>query len=129
MKRLHVNSGHMDVNELANYMRDSGIPGQAVTAMRLYRCPVCLAARRPKTRAGPASLRPRTRAFGQVLTIEAFKTHDSLGNEYAGLVIIDEATSFAVYAPFPGEKKATSSEVWSAFQVSWSTWADHPTDI
>jgi len=122
LRRMHINCGHPPNHDLERIVRSAGGLPEAVRACIFMRCSVCEKLQRP------AISRPRrvphdNLEFNERVLVDQFQIHDSQGNAWWMMAMVDVATDDVVIKPL---KRHTSERFWKVLQSGWLSWAGPP---
>ena len=121
LMRLHNNTGHRPMAQLARALMIAGAPAHVVAAARRLRCDICCEAQKTKTHR-PATL-PKARHIGDVVHADLIKLNDERSYVYWALNVVDAASGYQVVSLLDDK---SSKAVIENFEKTWVCWARSP---
>ena len=123
--RMHRNLGHPRKEDFVRALaQQDRLEQDALVLARRLRCATCERTRRPLP-PRPSSLKS-TPAFNTKLSLDFVYLHDSNGEKFHYLHILDPAGAFNVFALV---KSREPSEALDVFTTSWANWAGYPAQM
>ena len=130
-RKVHVNTGHKPVAELAKLLRKQNAPLASRAAMEQVRCSSCSEHRRPDVT--PAVSLGKESVPFKFLSWDIKEVTDQV-NKHKYLIIIDDATRFTraikvLSIPKAQHKNVTTHDVLEAFESGWEEIFGLPTEL
>ena len=122
-RKIHINTGHKPVTELAKLLRQNNAPKASRAAMESVKCSTCLEHSRPAPApvASPSTAKEPWKCLG----IDIKETRDK-GQKLKYLVFVDEATRLVrckllFSIPEKQSRNAVTQELLDAFEEDWES--------
>ena len=127
LQRLHEKLAHPSTSSLVRMLRRWKAQPNVLEAVALLRCAVCAELRRPnRSRQG---IMKAAQYFNHIVGFDEFEVVLSDSHRQMLLMIIDEASSYAVVVPLESTRMPKFTEIEQMLARHWFTWAGVPTNL